>query len=123
MDNIINTGLNICLIILILLIIAPDNLLEGFIETATYLGKVIINEDVVCKKNVNVKKITNTNQLCLDEVCIDKNKLSYIKQLPYKLKTAICVDNTCINETGLKVIKELATIKTGNSKDVFIQLR
>ena len=109
-------NINIFLIILIISILCYNNL-EKFIETATYLGKVIIREDVKCEKDVNVKGAVNANQLCIDDTCINKSKLRFIKQLPLKLKTAICIGNTCVGESSFKVIKKLTEIKNQSVLD------
>ena len=118
-----NIYMNIGILILMILAIF-SNKLESFIETATYLGKVIINEDVECKKNVNVDDTVYTNQLCIDDVCIDKNKLNFIKQLPLTLKNAVCIGDTCVNENSFKAIKELTRLKLNNNgKDIFVQMQ
>ena len=114
--NNMNMNINIFLIILIISILCYNNL-EKFIETATYLGKVIIREDVKCEKDVNVKGAVNANQLCIDDTCINKSKLRFIKQLPLKLKTAVCIGNTCVGESSFKVIKKLTEIKNQSVLD------
>jgi hypothetical protein len=107
----IHMNMNMFLIILIIFILCYTNLERFFIETATYLGKVIIREDVKCEKDVDVKGVVNANQLCIDDTCINKSKLQFIKQLPLKLKTAVCIGNTCVDENSFKVIKKLTEIK------------
>ena len=112
--NNMNMNMNMFLIILIIFILAYNKLERFFIETATYLGKVVIREDVKCEKNVDVNGDVNAKRLCIDNTCINKSKMQFIKQLPLKLKTAVCIGNTCVDENSFMVIKTLTEIKNNS---------
>lgn len=101
-----NINLIILLILLFILItfFKRDTFLQ---ETASYLGKIITNDDVTCNKNLYVNDTTTTNKLCLDTVCINKNQLDFIKKLPVELKESVCIGETCLNETDLRRINSL----------------
>jgi len=102
----------ILLSILILLMNYPKNLRERFQELSRYIGNVEVQGNASVKE-VNGKKFT-TKELCIEDVCIDKEQLNFIKKLPVVFKKSICIGETCLDEDDFKKIKAVTQYPINN---------
>lgn len=96
------------LIIVILFLITRLNNNEKFAnEDISYLNNVNVDGDVLCKANVDVLGTLNANEIAIEDISINKEKLNELASLPLINLTSICLtDYNSPNQAGVCFTKQ-----------------
>lgn len=96
------------LIIVILYLITRLNPNEKFAnEDISYLNNVSVDGDVLCKANVDVLGTLSANEIAIEDIIINKEKLNELASLPLINLTSICLtDYNSPNQAGVCFAKQ-----------------
>ena len=113
------------LIIVILFLITRLNNNEKFAnEDISYLNNVNVDGDVLCKANVDVLGTLNANEIAIEDISINKEKLNELASLPLINLTSICLTDynspnqagVCFTKQDIEKLKSLRELQNDNSE-------
>ena len=112
------------LIIVILFLITRLNNNEKFAnEDISYLNNVNVDGDVLCKANVDVLGTLNANEIAIEDISINKEKLNELASLPLINLTSICLTDynspnqagVCFTKQDIEKLKSLRELQINDS--------
>lgn len=113
------------LIIVILFLITRLNNNEKFAnEDISYLNNVNVDGDVLCKANVDVLGTLNANEIAIEDISINKEKLNELASLPLINLTSICLTDynspnqagVCFTKQDIEKLKSLRELQINDSE-------
>lgn len=113
------------LIIVIIFLITRLNNNEKFAnEDISYLNNVNVDGDVLCKANVDVLGTLNANEIAIEDISINKEKLNELASLPLINLTSICLTDynspeqagVCFTKQDIEKLKGLRELQNDDSE-------
>lgn len=113
------------LIIVILFLITRLNNNEKFAnKDISYLNNVNVDGDVLCKANVDVLGTLNANEIAIEDISINKEKLNELASLPLINLTSICLTDynspnqagVCFTKQDIEKLKSLRELQINDSE-------